>query len=458
MEQSQNKMGIVPIPKLLATMGAPMIISMIVQAFYNIVDSYFVSNMKSDAIANIGDYAINALTLAFPIQMLIIAIGVGTGVGVNALLSRTLGEGDRERASLVAGNAVFVGICTYIVFLVFGLFGVNAFLRSQTSDTIVLELGKQYLTICSVLSFGAVGSMIYEKLLQSTGKTTHSTIAQLAGAITNIVLDPILIYGWLGLPQMGVTGAAAATVIGQVVTLALNMIFHYGFNREIDGSPRYLRPNGRTIASIYKVGAPAILMQALMSVMSYGINIIFGMVSAATVTAYGIYYKIQQFVFFSAFGLNNAMIPVIAFNYGKGDRKRVMGGIRFGMLYTLALMLIGAVGLQAFAQPICGIFALSEEATLLCVRAIRIVTLGYLFAGANIAYQGIFQALGHGVKSLIISLVRLIIVALPLAYALTRVADAANWVWLALPIAEGCGLIVAFVLMRIVSRQTISKI
>lgn len=458
MQQSQNKMGIVPIPKLLAAMGAPMILSMIVQAFYNIVDSYFVSNMQSDSIANIGDYSINALTLSFPIQMLIIAIGVGTGVGVNALLSRSLGEGSRERASRVAGNAVFIGICTYVVFLLFGLFGVQAFLSSQTADPIVLRLGERYLGICSVLSFGAVGSMIYEKLLQSTGRTMHSTLAQLAGAVTNIVLDPILIYGWFGLPELGVTGAAAATVIGQILTLIVNIIFHYGCNTEIDGSLRYLKPDGRTIANIYKVGAPAIVMQALMSVMAYGVNIIFGLVSAAAVTAYGIYYKIQQFVFFAAFGLNNAMIPVIAYNYGRGDRKRVLDGIRYGILYTLVLMLIGLVGLQLFAEPVCGMFALSEEAGRLCVRAIRIVTFGYLFAGANIAFQGIFQALGHGVKSLIVSLVRLILVALPLAYALTKLADAANWIWLAFPAAEGCGLLTALTLMRIVRRKTIARI
>lgn len=451
----ENKMGVLPVPKLMLGMGMPMIISMIVQAFYNIVDSYFISNMSSDTIENIGDYAINALTLSFPIQMLMIAIGVGTGVGVNTLLSKSLGEGNRRRASRVAGNAIFTAICTYVFFLIFGIFGVKWFLKTQTSDPIIIKMGHTYLTICCIFSFGAIGSMIYEKLLQSTGKTTYSTIAQMSGAIANIVLDPIMIYGYIGFPEMGVAGAALATIIGQILTLGLDMYFHYKKNREIDGSLKYMKPNRYTIGGIYMVGAPAILMQALMSIMSYGINIIFGFVSAAVVTAFGIYYKIQQFVFFAAFGMNNAMIPIIAFNFGKLDRKRVMDGIKYGLLYTLILMFIGATGLQIFAHQICNVFALSEETTYLCIRAIRIVTLGYLFAGANIGFQGIFQALGCGVKSLIISLVRLIIAALPLAWWLTSFTGAANLVWYTFPIAEGLGLISAIILMNSVNKTRI---
>ena len=425
MEQKQNKMGVVPVPKLMLSMGVPMIISMIVQAFYNIVDSYFVSNMTSDSIPGLGDYAINALTLSFPIQMLMIAIGVGTGVGINSLLSKYLGEQEHEKANWVAGNAIFTAICTYVVFLIFGIVGSRWFLQTQTSDPMVIELGCSYLSICCIWSFGSIGSMIYEKLLQGTGKTHLSTIGQLAGAITNIVLDPILIYGWLGLPEMGVTGAAIATVIGQILTLLLMMFFHYRYNKEINGSLQYIRPKKQTILGIYRVGAPAIVMQALMSVMSYGINIIFGFVSAAAVTAFGIYYKIQQFVFFAAFGMNNAMIPIIAFNYGK---------------------------------PICSIFSLSEESNQLCIHAIRIVTLGYLFAGANIAYQGIFQALGCGVKSLLLLLARLIVVTLPLAWVFTLFDQAANLIWLCFPIAEVCGLIVALAFMRVVQKQKIQSI
>lgn len=454
----KNKMGMVPVPKLMHTMGTPMILSMVVQAFYNIVDSYFVSNMKSGGIENIGDYAINALTLSFPVQMLMIAIGVGTGVGVNALLSKSLGEGNREKASRIAGNAIFIGIVTYIIFLLFGLFGVKWFLCSQSTDEIILSLGYRYLRICTIASFGAIGGMIYEKLLQSTGKTTLSTIAQLAGAVTNIILDPIMIFGYLGFPALGIDGAAIATVIGQIVTLVLSMVFHQFFNKEIDSNIKYIKPDGETILHIYKIGAPAIIMQALMSVMTYGVNIIFGFLSDKVVTAYGMYYKIQQFIFFAAFGMNNAMIPIIAFNYGSGNRKRVLDSIRYGMVYTLVLMLVGALGLQFFAKPLCGLFSLSSEVEKLCVQAIRVITLGYLFAGANIAFQGIFQALGSGMKSLFVSLIRLIIVTFPLAFLLTKLKNAADYVWAAFPVAEGVGLLVALIFMYRVYKVTISKI
>ncbi len=452
-EQSLNKMGVAPIKKLMLSMGLPMILSMMVQAFYNIVDSYFVA-----AIPGMGDSAMNALTLAFPVQMLMIAVGVGTGVGVNSILSRYLGEGNREKAGRVAGNALFIGICTYVVFLIFGIFGVDIYLRSQTSDTVVLEMGKEYLTVCMTLSFGAIISMIVEKLLQGTGKTMLSTIAQLVGAVLNIILDPAFIFGWWGLPAMGATGAAVATVIGQIVTMAMGLVFHYTMNKEIDGSLKYLKPCKEIIGAIYAVGAPAIVMQALMSIMAYGINVIFGLVSAAVVTAFGIYYKIQQFVFFAAFGLNNAMIPIIAFNYGMGSRSRVNDGIKYGMLYTVLLMLLGMLVLQLFARPVCGLFAISGETQALCIKAIRIVTLGYAFAGANIAFQGIFQALGSGVKSLVVSLMRLIVVNLPLALLFTVFANAESLVWLAFPIAEAAALVVGVFLMKNVSKNCIANI
>lgn len=461
MEQTihENKMGVKPVPTLMLTMGLPMILSMMIQAFYNIVDSYFVSQIKdTPQISNMGDCAVNALTLSFPIQMLIIAIGVGTGVGINSLLSKTLGENNKEKASLIAGNATFLGICTYAVFLLFGLFGINTYLSSQTNDPIIIELGTSYLYICCVLSFGAVGSMIYEKLLQSTGKTVLSTIAQLIGALTNIILDPILIFGIGPFPQMGIKGAAVATVIGQILTMIISMVFHYTMNKEINGSVKYIKPDGRTILNIYKIGIPAIIMQALMSVMSYGVNVIFGMVSSASVTAFGIYYKIQQFVFFAAFGMNNAIIPIVAFNYGKGDKKRVNSSVKFGILYTLILMLIGALALQLFANQICGVFSLSNETLTLCVRAIRIITLGYLFAGTNIALQGVFQALGYGMRSLAVSAVRLIIAELPLAYIFGISANAEKLIWLSFPIAEFLGFIISLIYMRQIYKNTICNI
>lgn len=455
MEEKQitNKMGIEPVGSLILKMGIPMILSMMLQAFYNIVDSYFVSSMEG-----VGDAAVNALTLAFPIQALMVALAIGTGVGVNSLLSKFLGMGDRKTASRIAGNAVFLSVCTYILFLIFGLFFVDAYISSQTSDPIIQEMGCSYLKICTVLSFGSVIYMIYEKLLQGTGKTVLSTIAQVSGAITNIILDPIMIFGMFGCPALGIAGAAYATVIGQVVSLVLGMIFHHTKNKEIETKAEYLVPDKEIIAAIYRVGIPAIIMQALMSVMTYCINIIFVRVSGSVVTAYGIYFKIQQFVFFAAFGLNNAIIPIVAFNYGMRDRARISKAIRCGLLYNAIIMLAGAVLLQVFGKQIIGLFDVSTEVKELSIQAVRIVTIGYILVGANVIFQGIFQALGEGIKSLVISAIRLIIVVLPLAYFFTTLPNAQNIVWAAFPIAEACGLVVSILFMSRVSKNKLSRI
>ena len=455
MEEKQitNKMGIEPVGSLILKMGIPMILSMMLQAFYNIVDSYFVSSMEG-----VGDAAVNALTLAFPIQALMVALAIGTGVGVNSLLSKFLGMGDRKTASRIAGNAVFLSVCTYILFLIFGLFFVDAYISSQTSDPIIQEMGCSYLKICTVLSFGSVIYMIYEKLLQGTGKTVLSTIAQVSGAITNIILDPIMIFGMFGCPALGIAGAAYATVIGQVVSLVLGMIFHHTKNKEIETKAEYLVPDKEIITAIYRVGIPAIIMQALMSVMTYCINIIFVRVSGSVVTAYGIYFKIQQFVFFAAFGLNNAIIPIVAFNYGMRDRARISKAIRCGLLYNAIIMLAGAILLQVFGKQIIGIFDVSTEVKELSIQAVRIVTIGYILVGANVIFQGIFQALGEGIKSLVISAIRLIIVVLPLAYFFTTLPNAQNIVWAAFPIAEACGLVVSILFMSRVSKNKLSHI
>ncbi|MDR1094089.1 MAG: MATE family efflux transporter [Clostridiales bacterium] len=453
-----NKMGTVPVKKLLLTMGLPMIVSMALQAFYNIVDSYFVSGMPgADGLPNAGECGLAALTLAFPVQMLMIAVGVGTGVGVNALLSRSLGQGDREKAGRIAGNAIFLGLCTYAAFLLVGLFGVGAYLRSQTNDPDILQMGGEYLGICAVFSFGAILSMIYEKLLQGTGRTVVSTCGQLAGAAANIVLDPIMIFGLLGCPALGIAGAAYATVIGQTVTFAVYALFYHIRNKDLDTRFSRLKPDGAAIAEIYKIGVPAILMQALMSFTAYGANLILGRVSPAAVTAYGTYYKIQQFVFFAAFGMNNALIPIAAFNYGMRDRRRVNETIRYGMAYTLAIMILGAILLQALAKPLMGLFSLSDATLALCVAAIRVITVGYPFAGANITYQGVFQAFGKGVRSLAVSALRLVVVALPAAFLLTLSSRAETVVWWAFPIAEGFALAAAVFLFRRLKKERIDR-
>ena len=447
-EVTANKMGTEAVPKVMLSMGIPIILSMVLQACYNIVDSMFVARIPdSGNITNMGEYAVNALTLAFPVQMLIVAFGIGTGVGVNALLAKSLGQRDEEKVARTAGNGVTLALIIYIVFLLFGLFGVKAYIGSQTNDEVVLGMGISYLSICSVVSFGIVLFSIYEKLLQSTGKTIYSTIAQVSGAVVNIVLDPVMIFGYFGLPEMGIRGAAYATVIGQVVSMLIAMYFHYRKNAEVKSGMQYLKPDKDIVKEIYVIGLPAIIMQALMSFMTYGVNLIFGTVSQAAVTAYGIFYKIQQFIFFAGFGLRDAITPIVSFNYGMGDKNRVKQGIFYGILYTEIIMLIGTIGLEVFASPLIGLFAMSEETEALCVLAARIIAAGFLFAGRNIAVQGVFQALGCGLNSLIVSLLRLCVVVLPLAWLFTKLENATYMIWWAFPIAELVALAVAATLM-----------
>lgn len=447
-KRATNKMGTESVGKVMLTMGIPMILSMVLQACYNIVDSMFVAKMPdTPGITGAGEYAVNALTLAFPVQMLIVAFGIGTGVGVNALLSKTLGQKDFEKVGRVAGNGVFLGIVIYVMFFLFGILGMNVYLETQTTDPIILEMGKEYLNICVLLSLGIIMFSIYEKLLQATGKTVLSTIAQVAGALVNIILDPVMIFGYFGLPSMGIAGAAWATVIGQFVSFIIAAVFHYTKNREVKAGLAYCKPDKRIIKEIYIVGLPAIVMQSLMSLMTYGVNIIFGGVSTAAVTAYGIFYKIQQFIFFAGFGLRDAITPLVSYNYGMGNKKRVKDGIFFGVLYISIIMIAGMLGLQVFAQPLVNLFGLSDETARLCVLAIRIISVGFFFAGINIALQGVFQALGCGISSLVISLLRLCVIVLPLAAWLATWENASEAIWYAFPAAEIIASVVAVVCM-----------
>ena len=441
-------MGTLPVPKVMLNMGIPMILSMVLQACYNIVDSMFVARIPdSNGIENLGEYAVNALTLAFPVQMLIIAFGIGTGVGVNALLAKSLGQQDHEKVAKAASNGITLGLIIYAAFFLFGIFGVNVYMESQTKNPVILSMADSYLAICCVASFGIVMFSIYEKLLQSTGKTVYSTIAQISGAVVNIILDPIMIFGYCGFPEMGIEGAAYATVLGQIVSMLVAMYFHYRKNKEVKSGRRYLKLESRIVKEIYTIGLPAIIMQALMSFMTYGINIIFGAVSAAAVTAYGIFYKIQQFIFFAGFGLRDAITPIVSFNYGMGDKKRVKQGIFYGILYIEIIMLAGFIGLELFADTLIGFFAMSPETEELCILATKIIASGFLFAGGNIAIQGIFQALSCGMDSLIVSLLRLCVIVLPLAWAFTKCANASFMIWFAFPIAEAVALIVAVLLL-----------
>lgn len=456
-KESMNKMGTMPIKGLMLSMGIPMVLSMMLQAVYNIVDSAFVSNMKGN-----GEMALNALTLAFPVQMLMVAIGIGTGVGTNALLSKSIGQGNKEKASRVAGNAMFLGIIIFIVFLLFGLFGVDAYIGSQTSNSQIAQMAGEYLRICCVISMGLVCFNIFEKLLQATGRSLFSTIAQIAGAVTNIILDPILIYGWLGAPELGVAGAAYATVIGQIVSGLLGIIFHFKLNKEISNGFKYMKPSGQIIKEIYTIGLPAIIAQALMSVMTYGLNIIFVKIDESVVTAYGLYYKIQQFILFAAFGLRDAITPLVSFNHGMRSKKRVKEGIHYGMMYTLIVMVVGLVALEIFAEPFSRVFGLSGETQALCVGAMRIVSLSFIFAGANIAYQGIFQALDAGLESLVISVCRQFLFVLPVAWGFSLLAresmDYMWLVWLTFLIAEFLSVVIATIFMKRINKKVIETL
>ncbi len=446
-EKTINKMGTMAVNKLMLGMGIPIIISMVLQAVYNIVDSAFVSNMAEG-----GEEALNALTLAFPVQMFMVAIGIGTGVGMNALLSKTLGQGDREKVSRIAGNGEFLAIIIYLVFLLFGVFGVRGYISSQTTNPVIVEMAVQYLRICCVISFGIIAFSIFEKLLQSTGLSQYSTIAQVVGAIVNIILDPILIYGLLGLPKMGVTGAAYATVIGQICSGGLALYFHITKNKDVKNGIKFLKPSSKIIKDIYSIGLPAIIAQALMSVMTYGLNVILVGVSENMVTAYGLYYKIQQFILFAAFGLRDAITPIVSFNHGMRNKERIKLGIKYGMKYTLTIMIVGLMVLEIFATPFSRIFGLSGETETLCISAMRIISVRFIFAGANVAFQGIFQALDSGIESLIISVCRQILFILPVAYGFSLLAiqnPANDWiVWLTFPIGEFVSAVIACIFMK----------
>ncbi|MDO4289020.1 MAG: MATE family efflux transporter [Eubacterium sp.] len=440
---TSNKMAVMPVGKLLLNMGIPMMLSMMLQAVYNIVDSAFVANMPEN-----GEAALNALTLAFPVQMLMVAIGIGTGVGAGALISKSLGADDRRRASHTTGNTIFLAMVIYVVFLLFGIFGTDFYIATQSENPLITAMASDYLRICCVYSFGIVFFSGFEKILQSTGRSMFSTAAQISGAIVNVILDPILIYGLFGLPATGVRGAAYATVIGQIVSFLVALWAHLKYNRELENKLSYLKPSGHIIKGIYAIGFPAIIAQALMSVMTYLLNIIFVHIGENVVTAYGLYYKIQQFILFAAFGLRDAITPVISFNHGKRDKKRVSDGVRWGITYTLIIMAAGCVLLELLAHPLAALFGLSGDTESLCISAIRIISLSYVFAGINIALQGVFQALDSGLPSLIISVCRQFLFVVPVAWLLTALVlgnpDTPVWiVWITFLIAEGLSAAIA---------------
>ena len=407
-KQTENKMGIMPVPKLLITMSLPMVISMLVQALYNVVDSVFV--------AQINEAALTAVSLAFPVQNLMIAISAGTGVGINALLSRNLGERRFEEANAVARNGIFLGMLSYIIMALIGLFGSHLFFTIQTDDPQIIRYGTQYMLIITVASVGIFMQITFERLMQSTGKTIYNMITQGTGAVINIVLDPILIFGLFGLPRMEVAGAALATIIGQLVAVCMSLYFNCKKNTELNLNMKGFRPNKTIIANIYKVGVPSIIMQSIGSVMVFGMNKILMIFSSTATAVFGVYFKLQSFIFMPVFGLNNGMIPIVAYNYGAKDKKRIMKTIDLSVIIAVGIMIIGLAIFQLFPAQLLRLFDASEHMLEIGVPALRIISLSFIFAGYCIIVGSVFQALGNGVYSLIVSVARQLFVILPVAY------------------------------------------
>lgn len=450
-----NKMREMPVYKLMIQMGIPMILSMALQAVYNIVDSAFVGNMKEGS-----ESALNALTLVFPVQMLMVAIAIGTGVGTNALLARTLGQGDSKKAAMVAGNSLFLGVIIYVICFLFGIVGVNAYISSQTANPEVLSMGTSYLKICCVLSFGIVFFSLFEKLLQATGRSLYSTIGQVAGAVINIILDPIMIYGIGPVPKMGVEGAAYATVIGQIASAVLLFVFHIKLNKEFEHGFKYMKPDGKIIKEIYAIGLPAIIAQALMSIMVYVMNLILKF-DASAQTAYGLFYKVQQFVLFLAFGLRDAITPILAFAYGMRSKKRIQDGMKYGIIFTIGLMILGIFITEVFSGQFAALFNAGSSREYF-VGAMRIISISFLFAGINVAYQGIYQALDGGMESLVISLLRQMIIILPLAEIFSVLVKngqaGVSLIWWAFPITEFAACLLGCVFLRRIRKNKVESL
>lgn len=445
----ENKMGVMPVNQLLISMSLPMMISMLVQALYNIVDSVFVSR--------INENALTAVSLAFPIQSLMIAIGAGTGVGMNALLSRSLGEKDFHKANKVAVNGIFLAGISYLIFLAVGILAVNPFYMSQTEDAQILEYGKQYLTVVCCMSFGMYTQFVFERLLQSTGKTFYTMITQGTGAIINMILDPILIFGYFGMPQMGVTGAAVATVIGQVIAGIFAMIINIKKNTEISLQVKGFKPDLSIIGQIYAVGIPSIIMQAIGSVMTYGMNRILMVFTSTAAAVFGVYFKLQSFIFMPVFGLNNGMVPIIAYNYGAGKKDRLVKTMKLSILYAIGIMIAGFLVFQFFPTQLFALFDASETMLSIGIPALRIISISFLFAGFCIICSSVFQALGNGIYSMLISIARQLVVLLPVAYLLSRMGNV-NYVWWAFPVAEISSLTMSVIFLIMINKKIISHI
>lgn len=455
MEESirENKMGVLPVKKLLVTMSLPIMISMLVQALYNVVDSIFVGQYSENAFA--------AVSLAFPVQMLIIAVSVGTGVGMNSLVSRRLGEKKFDDANAGVTTGIFLAILSWIVFAIFGIFFSRMFFESFTAGIEggqqIAEMGTQYVSICCIFSFGVFVQITCERIMQSTGITIYNMITQITGAVINIILDPILIFGLGPIPEMGAAGAAIATVIGQGVAMVLSLYFVKKKAKDVHVQLKGFRPQKRIVGEIYKVGVPSIIMQAITSVMIVGFNFILVGFSAAAVSVLGAYFKLQSFIFLPVLGLTNGLIPIVAYNYGARQKKRITDSIKFATILAVVIMIVGMVVFQLFPDALLRLFNATPAMLEIGAQALRIISLCFAFAGVGIVFSSVFQAVGNGVLSMIISICRQLVFILPVAYLLSLLGNV-NDVWFAFPIAECVSLILSIVFYKYVYKRYLKNL
>ncbi len=448
MEQ-RNKMGYMPITKLVTTMSLPMIASMLVQALYNVVDSMFV--------ARVSEEALTAVSLAFPAQNLMIGVATGTAVGVNALLSKSLGEKNYERANKIASNGVILAVFGFLLFLIFGLFGTEIFFKTQTDNPSIIAQGVDYLQVCCCMSFGVFIQIIFERLMQSTGRTFYTMITQGVGAIFNIIFDPIFIFGYFGLPAMGAKGAAIATVLGQIVAAIIAVILNQKKNSDIKLTIPNFKPDFKIIGKIYGIGVPSIIMVAVGSVMTFSINKIVIAFTETAAAVFGVYFKLQSFIFMPVFGLNNGVIPIISFNYGAKNRKRVIKTIKVALMFACSFMLVGFALMQIIPETLLSFFNASEEMTKIGVVALRTISYSFLAAGFSVVIISVFQAFGKGVFSMCISIARQLVVLIPAAYFLAK-TGVLDYVWLAFPIAEIMSVAVASIFFVHLYKTIVKKL
>lgn len=442
--QTENKMGTMPINRLLVNISLPMVVSMLVQALYNIVDSIFV--------AQIDEYALTAVSLAFPLQNFMIAVAAGTGVGVNALLSKRLGEKRMKEVNLTAGNAVFLTFVNYALFVIIGVFFSELYFELQTDIPEIIQYGKTYLLICTAASFGMYGQFCFERLLQATGRTVCTMITQTTGAVINLIFDPILIFGLFGFPKMGIAGAAVATVFGQIVAMIFAFYYNQKKNTEIRLTISNIRPDKQTLKQIYEVAIPAILMQSIGSVMTFFMNkILLGFTSTAA-AVFGVFFKLQSFIFMPVFGMNNGLIPIVAYNYGAGYKDRIMKVMKSSMIAAVVMMVAGLLTAELIPDKLLLLFNASDQMVEIGVPALRILSVCYLFAGISIVASGVFQGLGKSVYSLVLSIIRQLVILLPAAYllSLTGILEA---VWFSFPLAELAALFMTCIYLKKVNKN-----